>query len=104
MIGKGAVAISNQHSPGADLHVKAAAALNVVEVVFAVAIEVGPGNFCDEILVFAGLRLLAKPAGDLLRQDPADAVTETYVHGIHRGIAGSSDIRIAVAIEIAHGD
>jgi hypothetical protein len=74
MIGKRAVAISNENAPGADLHVKAAAALNIVEVVFAVAVEIGPGNFCDKILVFAGCRLLAKTAGDLLRQNSPCAI------------------------------
>src|SRR5258708_35337293 len=101
MIGKCAVAISNQHAPGADLHVKAATALNVVEIVFAVAIEIGPGNFCNQILVFAGLRLLAKPAGDLLRKNSACAVAETHVHGVHWRLAGSSVVRIAIVVEMS---
>ena len=46
----------------------------------------------------------ANTAGDLRRRYSAFAVAQAYMHGVHRIVAGSGDVRIAVAIEVAHRD
>src|SRR5215470_15282096 len=104
MIGKGAIPISDQHTKRADLNIKATTTLDVVEVILAIAIEIGPGNLRHQVLLFTGLRFLTKAAGNFLRQDAACPIAEPHIHCIHRGVAGGGDVRIAIVIEIPHGN
>src|SRR5882724_5940791 len=105
MVRKSAVAIACEYSECSLLHnYKRVAALDIVEIILAIAIEVRPDDFRKKKRVVGGrLWIKTNTGGDLLRQHSAFAIAQAYMHGVHRSIAGSCDVRIAVVIEITRG-
>src|SRR5579864_8456105 len=104
MVGKCPVAIPYQNTPGAYLNVKAAATLNVIEIVFSITIEIRPHDLGERILVFSRGRLRTKSGCCFLGENAALAVSQIHCDCIRWGKVGSGDVWIAVMIEVAHSN